>query len=111
MPRDPSRIGDILNQMARTTPLGDQLQLAEIWERWEDLAGQQLAAHSRPKLVRDKQLRVKVDGAVWMNKFGYRKWQIIKRINRMARKELVSDIFLVLLADGESLDDEEREAS
>ncbi len=105
MPKDPSRIDDILDQMKRTTPLGEQLQQAEIWEHWEELAGAQLAAHSRPKYVREKQLRVVVDSAVWMSKFGYRRWQVIKRINRMARRELISDIFLVLLGDGESLDD------
>ena len=104
MPDKPSRIDEILRQMARTTPLGQQLEQAEIWEHWEQLVGAQLAAHSRPKQVREKQLRVKVDSTVWMNKFSYRKWQIIKRVNRMARKELVSDIFLVLLADGETLD-------
>jgi hypothetical protein len=50
-------------------------------------------------------LRIEVDSAVWMHKINYRKWQILKRINRMARKELVSDIYIVLIADGERIDE------
>jgi len=42
-----------------------------------------------------------VDSAVWMNKFSYRKWEIIRRINRQAGIELVSDLFLKLASDEE----------
>lgn len=57
-------------------------------------------AHARPVSIKKGVLQVEVDSAVWMNKFSYRKWPILRRINRMARKELVHDIFLVLLEDG-----------
>jgi hypothetical protein len=36
-----------------------------------------------------------------MHKYSYCKWEIIRRINRMAGKELVSDLFFLLAEDAE----------
>ncbi|MCF6283943.1 MAG: DUF721 domain-containing protein [Candidatus Hydrogenedentes bacterium] len=99
-------VGNILAKMKATTELGKHLEHAEIWEHWPDIVGEAVAKHARPKSIKDLQLRIEVDSAVWMHKINYRKWQILKRINKLARKELVSDIYIVLLADGESLGDE-----
>ena len=99
-------VGDILAQMKKKTELGKHLEHAEIWEQWPDIVGEAVAKHARPKSIKDLQLRIEVDSAVWMHKINYRKWQILKRINKLARKELVSDIYIVLLGDGESMGEE-----
>ena len=103
---DPKGVGDILEGMKESTALGRQLDQAAIWRRWPEIVGQELSPHGRPQTIKDNQLRIEVDSAVWMHKFSFHKWAIIKRINRMAGKELVSDIFLVLLEDGREIDDE-----
>ncbi len=103
---EPTGVGEIIDALKRTTRLGEQLEQARIWEHWPKLVGAKLAAHGRPQAVREGALRVEVDSAVWMHRYSHWKWQIIKNINRMARKELVSDMFFVLLPDGECLDDE-----
>ena len=100
-------VGDILAKMKKTTELGKHLEHAEIWEHWPEIVGETVAKHARPRGIKDRELRIEADSAVWMHKINYRKWQILKKINRMAQKELVSDIYIVLLADGESLDDKE----
>ena len=99
-------VGDILAQMKKKTDLGKHLEHAAIWEHWPDIVGEAVAKHARPRNIKDLQLRVEADSAVWMHKINYRKWQILKRINRLAGKELVSDIYIVLLGDGESMDGE-----
>jgi predicted nucleic acid-binding Zn ribbon protein len=98
-------VGEVLETLKKTTQLGQQLEQAQIWERWEDLVGPELAPHARPKTIQDGTLQIEVDSTVWMNKIGYHRWKIIKRINRMARKELVSDIFLKLIPDDETVED------
>lgn len=103
----PTGVGEILETLKKTTALGQNLEHARIWEHWTELVGPHLSAHGRPQTVKDGQLRIEVDSAVWMHKYSYRKWQIVKRVNRMAGKELVHDIFLVLLPDGEAVEDEE----
>jgi predicted nucleic acid-binding Zn ribbon protein len=96
---DPAGIGQILESMKAKTRLGKQLRQAQIWERWPELAGQYLCGHGHPLTVKDKTLHIEAYSAVWMHKFAYHKWDIIKRINAMAGQELVSDIF-ILLGDG-----------
>ena len=94
-------IGDILSDLMQTSPLGRQLEHARIWESWEEIVGPQLAEHGRPHSVQDLQLRIEVDSTVWMHRFSYKKFAIIRRINRMARKELISDVFFVLQEEDE----------
>ncbi len=98
---DPVEVGKILDKIKATTALGKQLEQARIWDRWNELAGGHLAAHGEPKTIREGTLYVEVDSPVWMHRYAYRKWDILKRINRMAGEELVSDLFVVLRADEE----------
>jgi predicted nucleic acid-binding Zn ribbon protein len=103
---DPTGVGDILKALKKRTKLGRMLENAQIWEHWPELAGEPLASHARPRTVKDGQLRIEADSAVWMHKFNYHKWKIIKRINRMAGKELVSDVFIELIPDDKQMDGE-----
>lgn len=96
---DPIAVGKILDELKRTTALGLQLDQARIWERWNELAGAHLSAHGQPKTIRDNVLYVEADSPVWMHRYALRKWDILKRINRLAGKELVSDLFVVLRED------------
>ncbi len=95
----PAGVGEILESLKAKTRLGKQLNQAQIWEQWPEVAGQYLCGHGHPVTVKDKTLHVEAYSAVWMHKFAYHKWDIIKRINRIAGQELVSDIF-ILLGDG-----------
>ena len=98
----PAGVGSILDALKQTTALGKQLEQSQIWSRWPEIAGEYLAAHGFPKSIRDNTLYVQADSTVWMNKFAYHKWDLLKRINRLTGKELVSDIFIVLQGDPES---------
>jgi len=99
----PIAVGDILESLKKTTALGKHLEYAQIWEHWEEIAGKQLARHTRPHDVRDGQLRIAAESSVWMNKITYKKWTIIKRVNQLAKKELINDLFVLLLDDNDSL--------
>jgi len=96
-------VGDVLAKLSRTTRLGRQIEEAHIWEWWPEIVGPILAEHGRPHAIRDGSLTIEVDSAVWMNKYAYHKWDILKRINQRARRELISDIFLLLTPDEEPL--------
>lgn len=100
MKRDsPKSVGDILAEMVRTGSLGLTLDQAKIWRHWERLLGAHLSKHASPHSVKDKQLRIVVESSVWMHKISYKKWTIIKRINRLAGMELVNDLFFMLAED------------
>ncbi len=95
----PTAIGSILDALKGSTALGKQLDQSQIWSRWPEIAGEYLAAHGFPKSIKDSTLYIEVDSAVWLNKFAYHKWDLLKRINRLTDKELVSEIFLILQSD------------
>lgn len=97
----PSSIQEVLAQLKQETELGRQLELAQIWSRWPEIAGPRMMEHGRPHGIRDNVLYIEADSPVWMHRFAYRKWAIIRRINKMAGHELVSDIFLVLSDDSD----------
>ncbi|MBL7647744.1 MAG: DUF721 domain-containing protein [Candidatus Hydrogenedentes bacterium] len=99
----PEGVGDILAKLKKTTDLGKHLEHAEIWEHWPEIVGETVAKHTRPQGIKELQLRIEADSAVWMHKLNYRKWQIMKKINRIAGKELVSDMYIVLVPDGEEM--------
>jgi len=96
---EPTSIGDILAKLVRKSPLGKQLKQAKIWARWPELAGAELCEHGRPFAIRDRTLIVEADSAVWMNRYSYHKWGILKRVNLLAKQELISDIFITLTPD------------
>ena len=99
--KGPAAVGAILDGLKLTTALGIQLQQAEIWNRWPEIAGHYLATHGHPKSIRDNTLYIEADSAVWMNKFAYQKWDLLKRINRISGRELVSDLFILLKGEPE----------
>lgn len=96
-------VGAILEKLKAEGILGAQIELAKIWEHWPEIADGEMSKHGQPYTVKEGCLIIRTDSTVWMHRFSYNKWKIIKRINRMANKELVSDIFLTLNPDDEPL--------
>jgi len=95
----PTGVGDILSSLKKTTNLGKRLKEARIWQEWPSLAGTKLCTHGNPVVVKDKTLHVEAYSPVWVSKFAYFKWDIIKRVNLMAEQELISDIYVTLAQD------------
>ncbi len=89
-------IAEILEGLKQTSALGRNLEEAQIWEKWPDLAGMECMTHARPLGVRDGMLIVEVDSAVWMHKFAYSKRELVRRINRMIGRNFVTEIYLTL---------------
>ncbi len=99
---DPTHIGEILKHLAKHTALGTHLEHARIWKHWPELAGMPLAAHTRPKGVSQSVLRVEADSAVWMNYCIHEKARLVRNINRMARKKLITDLFVMLAGEDDT---------
>ena len=97
--RIPKGIAEILASLKQTAALAKSFEEARIWERWPEVAGSGLMPHGRPLGVRDGTLFIEVDGAAWMHKFSYRKWDILKHANRIAGREIASDVFFKLASD------------
>jgi hypothetical protein len=95
----PSAVGDILNAMQRGTPLGESLEVARIFAQWPDIAGPTVSAHCQPVTIRAMQLVVEADNSIWVSRVNLKKWQIIRRMNQAAGRELVNSVFVILKED------------
>lgn len=96
---DPVRIDAILDALKANSKLGAHLDHAQIWERWGELTGPELANRSHPMRLRHGVLTVAAVSPVWMHRFSYEKNQIIERINKILTTGPVQEIFLTLPAD------------
>lgn len=93
---EPKAIGEILAALKANGELSEHFEHARIWERWPEVVGARLMPYGRPLRIREKKLTIEIDGAVWMHRFSYRTRKIIAEANRVAGREIVTDIFLVL---------------
>jgi predicted nucleic acid-binding Zn ribbon protein len=96
---DPVRIDAILEALKANSKLGAHLDHAQIWERWNELTGPDLARRSHPMRLRRGILTVAAVSPVWMHRFSYEKSQIIEKINKLLATGPIEDIFLTLPAD------------
>lgn len=92
----PTGVGEILASLKKNSKLGVQLEQARIWEQWDDLVGAALAAHGKPRRIRENTLIIEAESTVWMHRYAYKKWDIMKKINHWAGRELISDVFVLL---------------
>jgi predicted nucleic acid-binding Zn ribbon protein len=101
-PTDPTPMGDILAKLIKQPgPIAKSLEHAQVWDHWEEIVGKAMVPYCRPVWIRDRTLRIEADSSVQLHKLSYRQWDIIKRVNRVARKELISDVYFVLMDDAE----------
>ena len=92
----PSAVGTVLEKITKAHGLRKHFDQGRIWQMWDEIAGARLAPHGKPKLFKDKTLLIAIQSPVWMSRYAYSKWDLIKRVNLVAGYELINDLFFVL---------------
>ena len=64
---DATPLGDILGRVMKKAGLSEQHWAAVLETSWDEIAGAQVASHTRPGPIHDKDLVVYVDSPVWLN--------------------------------------------
>jgi hypothetical protein len=85
---------------------GNNFELSEAAAiiAWKRVAGEGLARHAKPTRLRDTTLTVEVADDVWKKQLQRMSAELISRMNRLLKRELVKTIdFRVNLAIGKSL--------
>jgi predicted nucleic acid-binding Zn ribbon protein len=92
---EPLPISSVLSEVWKNLKIKDKLEVAKIWENWAELAGEDLAAHTKPsELNEEGKLFVNVISPTWadyLNRF--KKDEILKKINGSLGREIVREIF------------------
>jgi predicted nucleic acid-binding Zn ribbon protein len=77
---EPARLRDTLAAVGADLGLPAPDALDSLARGWPDLAGAELAAHSRPGALRDGVLTVLVEAAGWATQLRYREPEVLQRV-------------------------------
>ncbi|MDP6491603.1 MAG: DUF721 domain-containing protein [Kiritimatiellia bacterium] len=78
---DAKPLGDVLSRVMKKAGLSEQHWAAVLEDSWPEIAGAEVARHTRPGPLRDKTLAVYVDSPVWLNE-----------LRRMGQRHLLNNL-------------------
>lgn len=89
-----SSVASVLTSLARRYGMETKLLEHRLAQRWGEIAGDQIAAHTRPDQIRFKKLYLIVENSVWLQQLLFLKPELIEKVNAVAGSRLVTDIVL-----------------
>ncbi|HEV8540168.1 MAG TPA: DUF721 domain-containing protein [Nitrospiraceae bacterium] len=87
-------ISSILSRVAHKLGLETRLLEFHLKRRWHEIAGAQIAAHTRPDQIRFKKLSLLVENSVWLQHLTFLKPTLLEKINESAGGKIVNEIVL-----------------
>ena len=106
-------VGVVLKSLAHRFGLETKLVESRLRRHWPDIAGDHIAAHTRPDQIRFKKLYLFAESSVWAQQLAFLKPMLIEKVNAVAGSAIVSDIVLRVGEVGETkrqTEDRERAA-
>lgn len=95
--REPTAVGQVIGSVLRNLGLPeDTARQGMIMIAWDQIAGD-ASGHARPVRFRGKSMIVEVSDPSWMNELSMRKNEIIKKLDDLAGKGVVTDIRFTLM--------------
>lgn len=82
-PRPPRRVGASLDSITRALGAPDAASLKTLFDRWDDLAGPELGAHTRPLSLVQSVLSVAVDDPAWAAQLSYSEGTLLRRLEEV----------------------------
>lgn len=77
---EPARMGGALDRVVRHLGAPSVAALGALHDRWPELVGERLAAHTRPVAVRDGVLVVGVDDPAWATQVRFMEATLVERL-------------------------------
>jgi len=89
---EPKNISDAIQQTLLSLGLAERLSQYEVVNSWADIVGDSIARVTKTEGIRDGALVVRVMHPAWRQELVFLKAELIKKINRTIKKEIVKDI-------------------
>ncbi|MGH7255578.1 MAG: DUF721 domain-containing protein [Nitrospirales bacterium] len=87
-------VGSVLNTVARRFGLESKLLEHHLQTHWPEVAGERVAAHTRPDSIRFKKLYLIAENSVWLHQLTFLKPMLLNKINAAAGREVVTEVVL-----------------
>lgn len=78
--REPKGMTDVLGVFTHTMGWDVQLARSEVMERWEEIAGEEIAIHCTPADITDGMLTVNCDSTAWATQMRLMKAELLTQI-------------------------------
>lgn len=85
-------VSSILTNLAPRLGMEAKLLEWRLRRHWSEIAGEQIASHTRPDHIRFKKLYLIVENSVWLQQLTFLKPTLLENIHEAAGSQLVSDI-------------------
>ena len=92
----PTEISRLLSGVIESKNWRSKLELHRVFELWQSIVGQEIAAVAQPSLIRGHVLWVKVAESIWMQQLHLQKMLLLEKINKQLHEEKISDIHFQL---------------
>jgi predicted nucleic acid-binding Zn ribbon protein len=80
-------VGTVLDEVLASLKLTSRFQAARATDEWDAVVGPDMARRTRPVGVRDGELLIEVQGAVWMGHLAVLRQGILNELNRTLPEE------------------------
>jgi predicted nucleic acid-binding Zn ribbon protein len=90
--RTPRPIDEGISSVIRELGLGGKLKQFQVLEAWPEIVGAGIAEIATAEAIRDGKLFVSVSRPTWRNELIFLKRELIEKINRAMKGEIVKDI-------------------
>ncbi len=67
----------------------------EVFTRWTEVVGPQIAAKAQPVLMKNRRLTVKTDSSSWTQQLSFLKKDLLTRFANLLGDDVVTDLFFV----------------
>ncbi|MGH9038731.1 MAG: DciA family protein [Acidimicrobiia bacterium] len=94
--RPPRQLNETLSEVAADLNLDDPDVISGVLGGWASLVGEAVAAHARPRSVRQGVLTVEVDTPEWATQLRYLESEVLLRIGRKVRPGAVTTLRVVV---------------
>ncbi len=87
-------IASVLSGVARRHGMEAKLFEHKLLKSWAGIAGETVAAHTRPDQIKFKKLYLIAESSVWIQHLTFLKPELIAKVNAAAGKPLITDVVL-----------------
>ena len=88
------KLGSALNKMIKLYGLETPIQQNQAIFLWNEIVGEQIAAHTTAEKISYGKLYVKVSSPVWRNELIFQKEEILNQINKKLVNAKINEIIL-----------------
>ena len=87
-------IASVLNGIARRHGMEAKLLEHKLLMNWPAIAGEPIAAHTRPDQIKFKKLYLIAESSVWIQHLTFLKPELIEKVNAAAGRPMITDLVL-----------------